>query len=43
MDNVKARVLQPDGTYLRRVPEGGAERINAQEWFIAHRGKNDVN
>jgi polyphosphate kinase len=43
MDNVKARVLQPDGTYLRRVPEGGAERINAQEWFIAYRGKNDVN
>lgn len=39
-DNVKARMLQPDGTYLRTQPEPGQERINAQEWFVANRGKN---
>lgn len=39
-DNVKARILLPDGTYKRIQPEPGAEHINAQEWFIAHRGKN---
>lgn len=41
-DNVKTRVLQSDGTYVRSKPEPGQERLNAQEWFIANRGKNDV-
>lgn len=39
-DNVKARKLLPDGSYVRVKPEAGKERINAQEWLIAHRGKN---
>jgi polyphosphate kinase len=41
-DNVKARQLLPDGSYVRVKPEAGEERLNAQEWFIAHRGKNHV-
>lgn len=41
-DNVKARMLQSDGSYVRVTPKAGEERINAQEWFIAHRGKNHV-
>ena len=36
-DNVKARVMQPDGTYERVRPAPGAEPINSQEWFIARR------
>jgi polyphosphate kinase len=39
-DNVKARMLQPDGSYVRIKAAPGEERMNAQEWFIAHRGKN---
>lgn len=41
-DNVKARMLLPDGKYERVQPGLDDERINAQEWFIAHRGKKDV-
>lgn len=41
-DNVKARELKPDGTYVRLKPAAGQERINAQEWFLAHRGQNHV-
>lgn len=41
-DNVKARQLLPDGSYVRRKPQAGEERLNAQEWFIAHRGKNHL-
>jgi polyphosphate kinase len=36
-DNVKARVMQPDGTYERVRPAPGAEPINSQGWFIARR------
>ncbi|MFL6210781.1 MAG: polyphosphate kinase 1 [Pyrinomonadaceae bacterium] len=32
-DNVKARVLQPDGTYARVAIAPGAERFNSQEYF----------
>lgn len=38
-DNVKARLMQSDGSYIRVSPEAGEPLINAQEWFIAHRGK----
>ncbi len=41
-DNVKARLLCPDGSYVRVKPEAGQERMNAQEWFIANRGKNHL-
>jgi polyphosphate kinase len=37
-DTVKIRVMQPDGTYIRRLPEPGAAPLNAQTWFVEHRG-----
>lgn len=30
-DNTKAHVLNPDGTWTRRVPESGADEVRAQE------------
>ncbi len=39
-DNVKAREMQADGSYVRRRVAAGQERISAQEWLIAYRGKN---
>ncbi len=42
LDNVKARVLQADGSYVRVEPAEGEPHLNAQEWFIAHRGRNHV-
>lgn len=41
-DNVKTRILQSDGSYVRVKREQGQPKINAQEWFIAHRGKTLV-
>ena len=32
-DNVKARVLQPDGSYLKLEPEEGERQSNSQEFF----------
>jgi len=37
-DNVKARILQPDGTYARLAPAHGEEARNAQSWLVEHRG-----
>ena len=34
VDNVKARELQPDGTYRRVTPRDGAARVNAQQFFL---------
>ncbi len=34
-DNVRARVLLPDGTYQRAVPDKDAPRVRSQERFIA--------
>ena len=34
-DNVRARVLLPDGTYQRVVPDKDAQRVRSQERFIA--------
>jgi polyphosphate kinase len=33
-DNVKARVLQPDGTYVRRSISPGEPRVDAQQTFL---------
>ena len=33
-DNVKARVLRADGTYVRRTPLPGEPRIDAQQTFL---------
>jgi polyphosphate kinase len=37
-DNVKARRLLPDGTYVRVTPEEDKKRINSQSWLIENRG-----
>lgn len=34
MDNVKARELQPDGTYKRLQPNDGDSVLNSQSWFM---------
>jgi polyphosphate kinase len=34
-DNVKARELQPSGTYRRLKPRRGQARLHSQEWFLA--------
>lgn len=36
-DNVKARLMQPDGTYLRVKPGRGAALVNSQSLFIGRR------
>lgn len=33
-DNVKARAMQPDGTYLRRLPKAGDDSVNSQELLL---------
>jgi polyphosphate kinase len=37
-DNVKARLMQPDGTYKRIKPEGKEQPINSQVVFMEKRG-----
>jgi polyphosphate kinase len=37
-DNVKARLLLPDGTYKRIKPQPGEEIIDSQAWLINNRG-----
>jgi len=37
-DNVKARRLLSDGTYIRVEPEEDEKRINSQSWLIENRG-----
>jgi polyphosphate kinase len=37
-DNVKARMLLPDGSYQRVMPKEGEEVINSQLWLIQNRG-----
>jgi polyphosphate kinase len=34
-DNVKARLLRPDGTWEHVSPGEGEEPLNSQEWFVA--------
>ncbi len=33
-DNVKARLMQPDGSYVRKRPEDGAEIVDSQSRLI---------
>ena len=37
-DNVKSRVMQPDGTYRRATPGADEQPLNAQAWLVEHRG-----
>ena len=34
-DNLKTRVLGPDGSWTHVWPAEGDEPLNAQEWFVA--------
>ena len=36
-DNLKARRLQADGTYLRLAPEEHERPLNSQAWLLSHR------
>ena len=36
-DNVKARLMQPDGTYIRQVPSEKEKAISTQKWLLANR------
>ncbi|HOV48131.1 MAG TPA: polyphosphate kinase 1 [Anaerolineae bacterium] len=37
-DNVQARQLQADGSYVRLAPAEGEPEINSQQWMLEHRG-----
>ncbi|AGI47749.1 Polyphosphate kinase [Thermoplasmatales archaeon BRNA1] len=37
-DNVKARVLQSDGTYVLRRPKKGVKKMRSQQWYIENQG-----
>ncbi|MGC9358107.1 MAG: polyphosphate kinase 1, partial [Anaerolineae bacterium] len=37
-DNVKARELMPDGSYVHVEPKPGKPALNSQRWMIEHRG-----
>ena len=35
-DNLKARVMQPDGEYAHVWPSDGDEPLESQAWFLQH-------
>lgn len=35
-DNVKSRILQPDGSYLFSEVKDSTKKVNSQEWFMNH-------
>jgi polyphosphate kinase len=35
-DHVAARIMQPDGTFIRPVNKPGRKALSAQEWFMKH-------
>ncbi|AGI85487.1 Polyphosphate kinase [Candidatus Methanomethylophilus alvi Mx1201] len=37
-DNVKARELKSDGTYVLRKRAGGEKKLRSQEWFLENKG-----
>ncbi|MFC1996183.1 polyphosphate kinase 1 [Chloroflexota bacterium] len=37
VDNLKARLMQSDGSYLRLTPKDGEVQINTQEYLLTHR------
>jgi hypothetical protein len=41
-DNLKTRVLGPDGSWTHVWPEDGQEALNAQEWFVARAREHAV-
>jgi polyphosphate kinase len=37
-DTIKVRLLQSDGSYIRKKPSADAPPLNAQTWLVDHRG-----
>jgi len=37
-DTIKVRLLQSDGSYVRKKPSGDSPLLNAQTWLVDHRG-----
>jgi polyphosphate kinase len=37
-DTIKVRLLQSDGSYVRKKPSGDLPPLNAQTWLVDHRG-----
>jgi len=37
-DTIKVRLLQSDGSYVRKKPSADAPPLNAQTWLVDHRG-----
>jgi polyphosphate kinase len=35
-DQGAARIMQPDGVFVRNIPKPGKKILRAQEWFLAH-------
>jgi polyphosphate kinase len=35
-DQGSARIMQPDGTFIRQPHKAGRRPLNAQEWFMKH-------
>jgi polyphosphate kinase len=35
-NNIRARVMQPDGSYVRRQPAPGEPVVDSQAWLLAH-------
>jgi polyphosphate kinase len=44
-DTLKVRLLQSDGSYVRKKPSADEPPLNAQTWLVDHRGLwyNDIN
>jgi polyphosphate kinase len=40
-DNVKARLMLPDGSYARVQPAPGEKALNSQEWFLSRHKRTD--
>ena len=40
-DNVKARSLKPDGSYVRVKPEPGQPLLSSQAWLLSHASARD--
>ena len=36
-DNLRTRLMQPDGTYIRLHPEKGSEPVDVQDYFMNHK------
>ncbi len=41
-DNVKTRLMQPDGTYIQLKPKEGEPAINSQAWFLTQRFRQEA-